>query len=212
LKGGKLMPTVAVYNVAGEQVSEVELNERLFSAPVRSDLMHQVVLQYLAARRSGTHKVKNRSEVAGGGRKPWRQKGTGRARQGSIRSPQWKGGGVVFGPTPRSYAFSVPKKVRRQALYSALSSKFAEGKVLVLDDLGIVEPKTKNMVAVLNQFNLNKALIVDGEKLQAAFLSTRNIQGVKYMDASGINVYEILRYEHLVMTKEAVAKVEEVFA
>ncbi|MFD1673150.1 50S ribosomal protein L4 [Alicyclobacillus fodiniaquatilis] len=206
------MPTVAVYNVAGEQVSEVELNERLFSAPVRSDLMHQVVLQYLAARRSGTHKVKNRSEVAGGGRKPWRQKGTGRARQGSIRSPQWKGGGVVFGPTPRSYAFSVPKKVRRQALYSALSSKFAEGKVLVLDDLGIVEPKTKNMVAVLNQFNLNKALIVDGEKLQAAFLSTRNIQGVKYMDASGINVYEILRYEHLVLTKDAVAKVEEVFA
>lgn len=206
------MPTVAVYNVAGEQVSEVELNERLFSAPVRSDLMHQVVLQYLAARRSGTHKVKNRSEVAGGGRKPWRQKGTGRARQGSIRSPQWKGGGVVFGPTPRSYAFSVPKKVRRQALYSALSSKMADGKVLVLDDLGIVEPKTKNMVAVLNQFNLNKALIVDGEKLQAAFLSTRNIQGVKYMDASGINVYEILRYEHLVLTKEAVAKVEEVFA
>lgn len=206
------MPTVAVYNVAGEQVSEVELNERLFNAPVRSDLMHQVVLQYLAARRSGTHKVKNRSEVAGGGRKPWRQKGTGRARQGSIRSPQWKGGGVVFGPTPRSYAFSVPKKVRRQALYSALSSKFAEGKVLVLDDLGIVEPKTKNMVAVLNQFNLNKALVVDGEKLQAAFLSTRNIQGVKYMDASGINVYEILRYEHLVLTKDAVAKVEEVFA
>ncbi|GEO26730.1 50S ribosomal protein L4 [Alicyclobacillus acidoterrestris] len=206
------MPTVAVYNTAGEQVSEIELNERVFGAPIRSDLMHQVVLQYLAARRSGTHKVKNRSEVAGGGRKPWRQKGTGRARQGSTRSPQWKGGGVVFGPTPRSYAFSVPKKVRRLALYSALSSKVAEGKIIVLDGLNIEQPKTKEMVAVLDKLNLKKALIVDGEKKRAPYLSTRNIEGVKYMEANGINVYELLRYEHLVLTKDAVAKVEEVFA
>ncbi|MFB5192202.1 50S ribosomal protein L4 [Alicyclobacillus fastidiosus] len=206
------MPTVAVYNTAGEQVSEIQLNDKLFGAPIRSDLMHQVVLQYLAARRAGTHKVKNRSEVAGGGRKPWRQKGTGRARQGSTRSPQWKGGGVVFGPTPRSYAFSVPKKVRRLALYSALSSKVADGKVIVLDGLNIEQPKTKDMVAILNNLNLKKALILDGEKKQPAYLSTRNIEGVKYMDANGVNVYELLRHEHLVLTKDAVAKVEEVFA
>lgn len=206
------MPTVAVYNTTGEQVSEIQLNDKLFGAPIRSDLMHQVVLQYLAARRAGTHKVKNRSEVAGGGRKPWRQKGTGRARQGSTRSPQWKGGGVVFGPTPRSYAFSVPKKVRRLALYSALSSKVADGKVIVLDGLNIEQPKTKDMVAILNNLNLKKALILDGEKKQPAYLSTRNIEGVKYMDANGVNVYELLRHEHLVLTKDAVAKVEEVFA
>lgn len=206
------MPTVAVYNTAGEQVSELQLNDRVFGADIRSDLMHQVVLQYLAARRAGTHKVKTRSEVAGGGRKPWKQKGTGRARQGSTRSPQWKGGGVVFGPTPRSYAFSVPKKVRRLALYSALSSKVAEGKIVVLEGLDINEPKTKKMTAVLNQFNLKKALVVDGEKNRSAYLSARNIEGIKYMEAAGLNVYELLRHEHLVLTKDAVAKVEEVFA
>lgn len=206
------MPTVAVYNTTGEQVSEIQLNDKLFGAAVRPDLMHQVVLQYLAARRAGTHKVKNRSEVAGGGRKPWRQKGTGRARQGSTRSPQWKGGGVVFGPTPRSHAFSVPKKVRRLALYSALSSKVAEGKIVVLEGLDIERPKTKEMVAVLNGLNLSKALIVDSEKKHPVYMSARNIQGIKYMEASGINVYELLRHDHLVLTKDAVAKVEEVFA
>lgn len=206
------MPTVAVFDTTGKQVSELQLNERVFGAALRVDLMHQVVLQYLAGRRAGTHKVKTRSEVAGGGRKPWRQKGTGRARQGSTRSPQWKGGGVVFGPTPRSYAFSVPKKMRRLALYSALSSKVAEGKILVLDGLDISKPKTKDMVKVLNQFDLKKALIVDSEKKNPIFLSARNIQGVKYMDAQGINVYELLRHDHLVLTKDAVAKVEEVFA
>src|SRR5579875_2664200 len=186
------MPTVAVLNTAGQQVSELQLSDKIFGAPVRLDLMHQVVLQYLAARRAGTHKVKNRAAVSGGGRKPWRQKGTGRARQGSIRAPQWKGGGVVFGPTPRSYAFSVPKKVRRLALYSALSSKVADGKVIVLDGLNIDQPKTKDMVAILNNLNLKKALILDGEKKQPAYLSTRNIEGVKYMDANGVNVYELL--------------------
>ncbi|WP_067621083.1 50S ribosomal protein L4 [Alicyclobacillus acidiphilus] len=206
------MPTVAVYNTAGEQVSELQLNDKVFGAAIRPDLMHQVVLQYLANRRAGTHKVKNRSEVAGGGRKPWRQKGTGRARQGSTRSPQWKGGGVVFGPTPRSHAISVPKKVRRLALYSALSSKVAEGKLLVLDQLEIPAPKTKEMASVLKTLNLSKALIVDSEKKQPVYLSARNIEGVKYMEANGINVYELLRHDHLVLTKDAVAKVEEVFA
>lgn len=206
------MPKVPVYNVSGEQISELELNERVFGSAVRSDLMHQVVLQYLAGRRSGTHKVKTRSEVAGGGRKPWRQKGTGRARQGSTRSPQWKGGGVVFGPTPRSHGFSVPKKIRRLALYSALSMKVADGKVVVLDTLDIAAPKTKEMVAVLQKFDLSKALIVDASKKQPIYLSARNIPGVKYMEAQGINVYELLRHDHLVLTKDGVAKVEEVFA
>jgi large subunit ribosomal protein L4 len=206
------MPKVAVYNMAGQQVEEIELDEHIFGAPLRADLMHEVVLMYLAGQRQGTHKVKNRSEVAGGGRKPWRQKGTGRARQGSIRSPQWKGGGVVFGPTQRSYKYRLPKKVRRLALYSALSSKFDEGKIVVLDKIDIAEVKTKLMVALLKQFDLKKALIVDADKVQNAVLSARNLQGIKYTDANGVNVYDLLRHEHLVMTKDAVLKVQEVFA
>lgn len=206
------MPKVGVFNLSGEQVSEIELDDRVFGAEVRTDLMHQVVLQYLAARRAGTHKVKTRSEVAGGGRKPWRQKGTGRARQGSTRSPQWKGGGVVFGPTPRSHSFSVPKKVRRLALYSALSMKVNEGKLMVLDALDLQAPKTKEMAAVVKQLDLAKALIVDGAKKESVYLSARNIPGIRYMDAQGINVYELLRHDRLVLTKDAVAKVGEVFA
>ncbi|MCL6597437.1 MAG: 50S ribosomal protein L4 [Alicyclobacillus macrosporangiidus] len=206
------MPKVAVYNMDGAQVGEIELDERLFAAPVRPDLMHQVVLSYLASQRRGTHKVKGRSEVRGGGRKPWRQKGTGRARQGSIRAPQWKGGGVVFGPKPRSYAFRVPKKVRRQALYSALTSKVDGGKLIVLDELRVPEIKTKPMVAMLRRLNLEKALIVDAEKQQNAELSLRNIPGVTYVPANAVNVYEILRHDHLVLTRDAVAKVQEVFA
>ncbi|MCL6516869.1 50S ribosomal protein L4 [Alicyclobacillus sp.] len=206
------MPKVAVYNMDGAQVGEIELDDRLFAAPVRPDLMHQVVLSYLAARRAGTHKVKGRSEVRGGGRKPWRQKGTGRARQGSIRAPQWKGGGVVFGPKPRSYAFRVPKKVRRAALYSALSSKVDGGKLIVLDELRVPEIKTKPMAAMLRRLNLNKALIVDAAPQENAELSLRNIPGVTYMPANAVNVYEILRHEHLVLTRDAVAKVQEVFA
>lgn len=206
------MPKVAVYNMDGAQVGEIELDERLFAAPVRPDLMHQVVLSYLASQRRGTHKVKGRSEVRGGGRKPWRQKGTGRARQGSIRAPQWKGGGVVFGPKPRSYAFRVPKKVRRQALYSALTSKVDGGKLIVLDELRVPEIRTKPMVAMLRRLNLEKALIVDAEKQQNAELSLRNIPGVTYVPANAVNVYEILRHDHLVLTRDAVAKVQEVFA
>jgi large subunit ribosomal protein L4 len=206
------MPKVPVFNMDGKQVSEIELDERLFGAPVRPDLMHEVVLMYLAGQRQGTHKVKGRSEVRGGGRKPWRQKGTGRARQGSIRSPQWVGGGVVFGPTPRSYKYRLPKKVRRLALYSALTSKIDGGKLIVLDTLEMPEVKTKHMVALLKQFELNKALIVDAEKQGNAVLSARNIPGVKYVGANGVNVYDLLRYEHLVLTTGAVAKVQEVFA
>lgn len=207
------MPKVAVYNMSGEQVGDIELNEKLFSAPVRADLMHSVVLSYLAGRRRGTHKVKTRSEVSGGGRKPWRQKGTGRARQGSTRSPQWKGGGVVFGPTTnRNYALKVPKKVRRQALYSALSSKVDEGKIVVLDGLSVPEIKTKHMAALLRALNLKQALLVDAAREDNAYLSARNIQGLKYVEANALNVYDLIQHEHLVLTKDAVAKVEEVFA
>jgi large subunit ribosomal protein L4 len=206
------MPKVAVYNMAGEQVGDIDLDERLFGAPVRADLMHEVVLMYLAGQRQGTSKVKGRSEVRGGGRKPWRQKGTGRARQGSIRSPQWKGGGVVFGPTPRSHKYKLPKKVRRLALYSALTSKVDEGKLIVLDSLSMSEAKTKHMATLLNQFNLAKALIVDAEKQDNALLSARNLPNVKYVDANGVNVYDLLHHDHLILTKDAVVKVQEVFA
>lgn len=206
------MPKVAVYNLEGNQVGDIELNEQLFAAPVRPDLMHEVVLMYLAGQRQGTHKVKTRSEVAGGGRKPWRQKGTGRARQGSIRSPQWKGGGVVFGPTPRSYGYKLPKKVRRLALYSALSSKVDDGKFIVLEDLNLPEAKTKHMAALLKRFDLSKVLIVDAEKQETPHLSARNLPNVKYVDANGVNVYDIIRHDHLILTRDAVAKVQEVFA
>lgn len=207
-----MMPKIAVYNMNGEQVGDIELSEQLFGAPVRPDLMHEVVLMYLAGQRQGTHKVKGRSEVRGGGRKPWRQKGTGRARQGSIRAPQWKGGGVTFGPTPRSYSYRLPKKVRRLALYSALSSKADDGKIVVLDKLELAEAKTKHMAALLKKFDLSKALIVDADKQDAIYRSARNLQGVKYVDANGMNVYDLLRHENLILTTDAVAKVQEVFA
>lgn len=206
------MPKLAVFNVNGEQVGDIELDERVFAAPIRPDLMHQVVLMYLAGQRQGTHDTKGRSEVRGGGRKPWRQKGTGRARQGSTRAPQWKGGGVVFGPTPRSHKFRLPKKVRRLALYSALSSKVDGGKVLVLDKLELPEAKTKHVAALLKQFQLSKALIVDAEAQSATSLSARNIQGVKYVGVNGVNVYDVLRHDTLVLTKDAILKVQEVFA
>ncbi|MCL6445668.1 MAG: 50S ribosomal protein L4, partial [Alicyclobacillus sp.] len=187
------MPKVPVLNMAGQQVDEIEMDERMFNAPVRPDLMHEVVLMHLAGQRQGTHKVKGRSEVSGGGRKPYRQKGTGRARQGSIRAPQWKGGGVVFGPTPRSYKYRLPKKVRRLALYSALSSKVDAGKIVVLDKLELAEAKTKHMVALLRNLQVGKALIVESAKQDVACLAARNIPDVKYVDAYGINVYDLLR-------------------
>lgn len=206
------MPKVPVLNMNGEQIGEIELSERVFGAPVRPDLMHQVVRMHLAGARLGTHKTKRRSEVRGGGRKPWRQKGTGRARQGSIRSPQWKGGGVVFGPQPRDYSFSVPKKVRRLALYSALSSKLDEGKLMVLDQLQLSEVKTKHMAALLQNLKLGRALIVDATRESNVLLSSRNLPGIKYVAANGVNVYDLLRHDHLILTQAAVARVEEVFA
>lgn len=206
------MPKVPMYNMLGEQVGEVELDERLFGAPVRNDLMHQVVLQYLAAKRSGTHKTKGRSEVRGGGRKPWRQKGTGRARQGSIRAPQWKGGGVVFGPQPRDYNFRVNKKVRRAALYSALTTKVDGGSLIVLDKLEVPEIKTKQIVSLLGNLSLQQALIVDVDTQKNAEVSARNLQQVKYTTAQALNVYELLKYSHVILTKDAVEKVQEVFA
>lgn len=206
------MPKVTVYNMNAEQVGELELDERLFAAPVRPDLMHQVVVGQLAARRSGTHKAKTRSEVAGGGRKPWKQKGTGRARQGSTRSPQWKGGGVVFGPTPRDHSIRINKKVRRAALYSALTTKVDEGKIIVLDGLDLPEFKTKHVAALLTKFNVGQALIVDAVKQETAYRSAKNLPNVKYTEANFVNVYDLLKHTHLVLTKDAVQKVQEVFA
>ncbi|ASS76928.1 50S ribosomal protein L4 [Tumebacillus algifaecis] len=206
------MPKVPVYNISGSQVGEIELSETVFGITPNQHVLHEAVVMQLASLRRGTHDVKNRSEVRGGGRKPWRQKGTGRARQGSIRSPQWVGGGTVFGPTPRSYAYKLPKKVRRLALKSALATKVNANEIFVLDALTLDAPKTKDMVKLLNNLKVGKALIVAGEQDANIALSARNIPGVKFVDATGINVLDLLHHDALVITKDAVAKVEEVFA
>jgi len=207
------MPKVPVYNISGAQVGEIELAETIFGIEPNASVLHEAVVMQQASLRRGTHDTKGRSEVRGGGRKPWRQKGTGRARQGSIRAPQWVGGGTVFGPTPRSYAFKLPKKVRRLALKSALSSKVNANEIIVLDALAIDAPKTKAMVEILSALKIGKkALIVSGEQDNNIILSARNIPGVKVVDATGINVLDLLHHDALVITKDAVAKVEEVFA
>jgi large subunit ribosomal protein L4 len=207
------MPKVAVYNVTGAQVGEIELSDAIFGITPNAHVLHDAVVMQQASLRRGTHDVKGRSEVRGGGRKPWRQKGTGRARQGSIRSPQWVGGGTVFGPTPRSYAYKLPKKVRRLALKSALSTKVNAREIIVLDALSIDAPKTKDVVKLLNNLKLDKkALIVAAEQDANLSLSARNIPGVKVVEATGINVLDILHHDALVITKDAVSKVEEVFA
>lgn len=207
------MPKVAVYNQSGKQVGELELSSEIFGLEPNAHVMHQAVLLQQAAYRQGTHAVKNRSAVRGGGRKPWKQKGTGRARQGSIRSPQWVGGGVVFGPTPRSYAFKLPKKVRRLALKSALSAKVIGNEFLVLESLELAAPKTKEFVQVLNNLNSNrKALVVIDEMETNLELSARNIPGVKLITADGVNVLDLLGHDQVIFTKDAVAKVEEVLA
>jgi large subunit ribosomal protein L4 len=207
------MPKVPVYNISGAQVGEIELAETIFGIQPNASVLHEAVVMQQASLRRGTHDVKGRSEVRGGGRKPWRQKGTGRARQGSIRAPQWVGGGTVFGPTPRSYAFKLPKKVRRLALKSALSTKVNANEIIVLDALSIDAPKTKDMVQILANLKVGKkALIVSGEQDNNIVLSARNIPGVKVVDATGINVLDLLHHDALVITKDAVAKVEEVFA
>ncbi|MBN3523746.1 50S ribosomal protein L4 [Paenibacillus apiarius] len=207
------MPKVAVYNISGAQVGEIELADTVFGIEPNKHVLHDAVVMQLASMRQGTHKVKNRSEVRGGGRKPWKQKGTGRARQGSIRSPQWKGGGVVFGPTPRSYAYKLPKKVRRLAIKSALSSKVLAEQIIVLDALAMNAPKTKEFAAILNNLKVDrKALVVLPEYNDSVALSARNIPSVKLVAADGVNVYDVLRHEKLIITKDAVQKVEEVFA
>lgn len=208
------MPKVAVYNVSGSQVGEVELADAVFGIEPHAHVMHEAVLMQQASLRQGTHKVKGRSEVRGGGRKPWKQKkGTGRARQGSIRAPQWKGGGVVFGPTPRSYAYKLPKKVRRLAIKSALSSKVVDNQIIVLDQLSFNAPKTKEFAAILNNLKVDrKALVVASNYDENVALSARNIPGVKFVAADGINVLDVLVYDKLIITKEAAEKVGEVLA
>ena len=205
------MTKVSVLSQTGASVGEIELNDAIFGITPNEAVLFDAVIAQRASLRQGNHKVKNRSEVAGGGRKPWRQKGTGRARQGSIRSPQWRGGGVVFGPTPRSYSFKLPKKVRRLAIKSALSAKVLEQNFLVLDALTFDAPKTKDFKAVLSALEINKkALFVTDEVNENVLLSARNIPGVTVLTASGINVLDLLGHEKVVFTKAAVQKVEEV--
>ncbi|MGB9779933.1 MAG: 50S ribosomal protein L4 [Caldanaerobacter sp.] len=206
------MPKVPVYNVNGEQVGEIELKDSVFGVPVNMAVMHQAVVNYLANQRQGTHSTKTRGEVRGGGRKPWRQKGTGRARQGSIRAPQWIKGGVVFGPKPRDYGYKLPKKVKRLALKSALSSKVKDNEIIVLDELKLEQPKTKKVAELLKNFNAKSALIVVPQGEKNVELSTRNLPNAKAMYANLLNTYDILKYEKFIITKDAVAIVEEVFA
>ncbi|GAF66203.1 50S ribosomal protein L4 [Bacillus sp. TS-2] len=207
------MPKVALLNQSGSQVGDIELTESIFGIEPNKSVLHDAVIMQQASLRQGTHKTKGRSEVRGGGRKPWRQKGTGRARQGSIRSPQWVGGGVVFGPTPRSYSYKLPKKVRRLAIKSALSTKVSAAEIIVLDDLKFESIKTKEMVNVLSSLSVeSKALIVTANYDEKISLSARNIPGVTIVTADGVNVLDVLKHDKLIITKAAVEMVEEVLA
>lgn len=206
------MANVAVYNIEGKQVGTMELNDAVFGVEINEHLVHMAVVQQLANKRQGTQSAKTRAEVSGGGRKPWRQKGTGHARQGSIRAPQWKGGGVVFAPKPRDYSFKMNKKEKALAIKSALTSRVNESKFYVIDNLALDEIKTKKMKAVLDNLNLKKALIVLDKKNENVELSARNLPKVRTILANSINVYDILKYDAMVLTKEAVAQIEEVYA
>ena len=206
------MANVAVYNMEGKEVGSLELNDAVFGVEVNEHLVHMAVLQQLANNRQGTQKAKTRSEVRGGGRKPWRQKGTGHARQGSTRAPQWTGGGVVFAPTPRDYTIRLNKKEKRAALKSALTSRVQENKFIVVEELKFNEIKTKNFKNVLNNLKVNKALVVLSESDENAVLSARNIADVKTAQVGTINVYDILKYNTVVASKAAVASIEEVYA
>jgi large subunit ribosomal protein L4 len=207
------MPKVALYSVDGSQVGELELSDSIFGIQPNVHVLHSAVILQQAAERLGTHKTKGRSEVRGGGRKPWKQKGTGRARQGSIRAPQWVGGGTVFGPTPRTYGFKLPKKVRRLAIKSALSSKVIDNEIIVLDQLALAAPRTKDFTAILGNLKVaRKALIVTANYEDNVALSARNIPGIKIVAADGINVLDVMKYDKLIITKEAVEKVQEVLA
>lgn len=207
------MPKVALYNMKGEQVGDLDLNNEIFGIEVNQSVLHDAVVNFLANQRLGTQSAKTRAEVSGGGRKPWRQKGTGRARAGSSRSPLWRKGGIVFAPKPRSYKYSLPKKVKRLALKSALSSKVANGSIIVIDSLTMAEPKTKEFVRVLNNLKVDKkALVVTADVDTVIVKSTRNIPGVTPTFASSLNVYDVMAHDKLIMTRDAVAKVEEVLA
>ena len=206
------MAKVSVYNMEGSQVGDIELNDAVFGVEVNEHLVHMAVVAQLANKRQGTQKAKTRSEVSGGGRKPWRQKGTGHARQGSTRAPQWTGGGVVFAPTPRDYSIRLNRKEKRLALKSALTSRVQEQKFIVLDELKFDEIKTKKMQAVLDALNVNKALVVLNENDQNVVKSARNIENVQTALTNTINVYDILKYNTVIVTKAAVATIEEVYA
>jgi large subunit ribosomal protein L4 len=207
------MPKVALFDQKGSKISDIELNDSIFGIEPNNHVLFEAVVMQRASLRQGTHKTKIRSEVAGGGRKPWKQKGTGRARQGSIRSPQWRGGGTVFGPTPRSYSYKLPKKVRRLAIKSALSSKVLDENILVLESLAFDTPKTKEFKGVLQALSIeSKALIVTADLDENVALSGRNIPGVTIVTADGINVLDVLNHDKLILTKAAVEKVEEVLA
>ena len=206
------MANVSVYNMEGKEVGTMELNDAVFGVEVNEHLVHMAVLQQLANNRQGTQKAKTRSEVSGGGRKPWRQKGTGHARQGSTRAPQWTGGGVVFAPVPRDYSFKMNKKEKRAALKSVLTAKVQENKVVILDELKFDEIKTKAMVNVLNNVKAEKAIVVLKENDEKVVLSARNIADVQTTLVNTINVYDILKHNTLVMTKDAVQAIEEVYA
>ncbi|MED4171751.1 50S ribosomal protein L4 [Halalkalibacterium halodurans] len=207
------MPKVALYNQAGSQVGDIELSDAVFGIEPNENVLHDAVVMQQASLRQGTHKTKTRSEVRGGGRKPWRQKGTGRARQGSIRSPQWVGGGTVFGPTPRSYSYKLPKKVRRLAIKSALSSKVKAEEIVVLEGLALEAPKTKEMASILSGLSVDrKALVVTADYNDNVALSARNIPGVTFVTAEGVNVLDVIKHDKLIITKDAVEKVEEVLA
>ena len=206
------MATVSVLNMAGQEVDKLELNDAVFAAPVNEHLVHLAVVSQLANKRQGTQSAKTRSEVRGGGRKPWRQKGTGHARQGSIRAPQWTGGGAVFAPTPRDYSVKMNTKEKRAALKSVLTTKLNENKLVVIYEFKFDEIKTKNVVAMLSAVNANKALVVMGEKDDNLVLSARNIPTVKTALVNTINVYDILKYDTVVASKAAVEKIQEVYA
>ncbi|SHH45734.1 50S ribosomal protein L4 [Tepidibacter thalassicus] len=207
------MPKIDVLNINGEKVDEIVLSDNVFGVEINEHVLYEVVKNQLANKRQGTQSAKTRSEVRGGGRKPWRQKGTGRARHGSIRSPQWIGGGTVFAPKPRNYRYTLPKKVRRLAMKCALSSKVQNGELIVLDSLNMDAPKTKEFAKILANLKVNKkALVVLGDKNENVIKSARNIQGVQTALVNTINVYDILKYDAFIITKDAVQKVEEVYA
>ena len=206
------MAKVSVYNMEGKEVGTIELNDAVFGVEVNEHLVHMAVVHQLANNRQGTQKAKTRSEVSGGGRKPWRQKGTGHARQGSTRSPQWTGGGVVFAPVPRDYSFKINKKEKRAALKSVLTSRVLDNKLIVVDELKFDEIKTKKFQAVMDNLKVKKALVVIADNDEKITMSARNIPTVKTALVNSINVYDILKGDTLVLTKDAVAKIEEVYA